>query len=40
MDDYVKNARSEFQYQVTRQHHYMHSKAEKPDYGAKVQYVK
>lgn len=40
MDQYVKDALSELEHSMPKQHHYGPSKAEKPDYGAKVQYVK
>lgn len=40
MDEYVKTAFSEFQQIQPKQHHYGPSKAKRPDYGAKVQYVK
>jgi hypothetical protein len=40
MDEYVKAALSEFQHEKPKQHHYGPSKAERPDYGARIQYVK
>ena len=40
MDGYVEKALQEFMHTPPKQHHYGPSKVVRPDYGAKVQYVK
>ena len=39
MDEYIWTALQEFQHAIPKQHFYGPSKATRPDYGAKVQYV-
>ena len=39
MDEYVETALKEFQHAIPKQHYHAPSKAKRPDYGAKIQYI-